>query len=38
MERYLGVGSASVDLDNDPAKDELSRRLREVVGPPVVTA
>ena len=37
MERYLGVGAASVDLEHDPEKDELSRRLREVVGPPVVT-
>jgi branched-chain amino acid transport system ATP-binding protein len=37
MERYLGVGAASVDLEHDPEKDELARRLREVVGPPVVT-
>jgi branched-chain amino acid transport system ATP-binding protein len=38
MERYLGVGSASVDLEHDPAKDELTRKLRAVVGPPVVSA
>jgi len=32
MERYLGVGTSSIDLENDPAKDELTRRLRAVVG------
>jgi branched-chain amino acid transport system ATP-binding protein len=33
MERYLGVGTSSIDLENDPAKDELTRKLRAVVGP-----
>jgi branched-chain amino acid transport system ATP-binding protein len=32
MERYLGVGTSSIDLDHDPAKDELTRKLRAVVG------
>jgi branched-chain amino acid transport system ATP-binding protein len=32
MERYLGVGASSIDLANDPAKDELTRKLRDVVG------
>jgi len=32
MERYLGVGAASVDLENDPKKDELTKKLREIVG------
>jgi branched-chain amino acid transport system ATP-binding protein len=31
MERYLGVGHASIDLENDPAKDELTRKLRALV-------
>ena len=31
MERYLGVGAASVDLENDPTKGELTRKLRELV-------
>ena len=30
MERYLGVGTSSIDLENDPAKDELARKLRAV--------
>jgi branched-chain amino acid transport system ATP-binding protein len=33
MERYLGVGTSSIDLENDPEKDEMTRRLREVVAP-----
>jgi branched-chain amino acid transport system ATP-binding protein len=33
MERYLGVGTSSIDLEHDPAKDELTRKLRAVVGP-----
>jgi len=32
MERYLGVGTSSIDLDNDPVKDELARKLRGIVG------
>jgi branched-chain amino acid transport system ATP-binding protein len=32
MERYLGVGTSSIDLENDPAKDELTRKLRALVG------
>jgi hypothetical protein len=32
MERYLGVGTSSIDLAGDPVKDELSRKLRGVVG------
>jgi branched-chain amino acid transport system ATP-binding protein len=32
MERYLGVGTSSIDLEHDPAKDELTRKLRAVVG------
>jgi branched-chain amino acid transport system ATP-binding protein len=32
MERYLGVGASSIDLENDPAKDELTRKLRALVG------
>jgi branched-chain amino acid transport system ATP-binding protein len=32
MERYLGVGASSIDLENDPAKDELTQKLRAVVG------
>jgi len=32
MERYLGVGTSTIDLENDPAKDELTRKLREIVG------
>jgi branched-chain amino acid transport system ATP-binding protein len=32
MERYLGVGASSIDLENDPAKDELTRKLRTVIG------
>jgi branched-chain amino acid transport system ATP-binding protein len=32
MERYLGVGTSTIDLGNDPAKDELTRKLRAVVG------
>lgn len=32
MERYLGVGTSSIDLENDPSKDELTRKLRAVVG------
>jgi branched-chain amino acid transport system ATP-binding protein len=32
MERYLGVGASSIDLDRDPAKDELTRKLRGIVG------
>ena len=32
MERYLGVGASSIDLENDPAKDELTKKLRAVVG------
>jgi branched-chain amino acid transport system ATP-binding protein len=32
MERYLGVGTSSIDLENDPAKDELARKLRGIVG------
>ena len=32
MERYLGVGASSIDLENDPAKDELTKKLRDVVG------
>jgi branched-chain amino acid transport system ATP-binding protein len=32
MERYLGVGASSIDLENDPAKDELTRKLRAVLG------
>jgi branched-chain amino acid transport system ATP-binding protein len=31
MERYLGVGTSSIDLEHDPAKDELTRKLRDVV-------
>jgi len=31
MERYLGVGAASIDVENDPIKDELTRRLRAVI-------
>jgi ABC-type multidrug transport system ATPase subunit len=31
MERYLGVGASSIDLENDPAKDELTRKLRALV-------
>jgi branched-chain amino acid transport system ATP-binding protein len=31
MERYLGVGTSSIDLENDPAKDELTRKLRTIV-------
>ncbi len=34
MERYLGVGTSSIDLENDPAKDELTRKLRDIVGTP----
>jgi branched-chain amino acid transport system ATP-binding protein len=33
MERYLGVGASSIDLENDPAKDELTRKLRALVHP-----
>jgi branched-chain amino acid transport system ATP-binding protein len=32
MERYLGVGTSSIDLEHDPAKDELMRKLRGIVG------
>jgi branched-chain amino acid transport system ATP-binding protein len=32
MERYLGVGTSSIDLEHDPAKDELTRKLRDIVG------
>jgi branched-chain amino acid transport system ATP-binding protein len=32
MERYLGVGTSSIDLAHDPAKDEITRKLREIVG------
>ncbi len=32
MERYLGVGTSSIDLEHDPAKDELMRKLRDIVG------
>jgi branched-chain amino acid transport system ATP-binding protein len=32
MERYLGVGASTIDLENDPAKDELTRKLRAVIG------
>jgi branched-chain amino acid transport system ATP-binding protein len=32
MERYLGVGTSSIDLKDDPVKDELTRKLREVTG------
>jgi branched-chain amino acid transport system ATP-binding protein len=32
MERYLGVGTSSIDLAGDPVKDELARKLRGVVG------
>jgi branched-chain amino acid transport system ATP-binding protein len=32
MERYLGVGTSSIDLENDPVKDELTRKLRTLVG------
>jgi branched-chain amino acid transport system ATP-binding protein len=32
MERYLGVGTSSIDLAGDPVKDELTRKLRGVVG------
>jgi branched-chain amino acid transport system ATP-binding protein len=32
MERYLGVGTSSIDLADDPVKDELARKLRGVVG------
>jgi branched-chain amino acid transport system ATP-binding protein len=32
MERYLGVGTSSIDLAHDPAKDEMTRKLREIVG------
>jgi hypothetical protein len=32
MERYLGVGTSSIDLAADPVKDELTRKLRGVVG------
>jgi branched-chain amino acid transport system ATP-binding protein len=32
MERYLGVGASSIDLENDPEKDELTKKLRAVVG------
>jgi len=32
MERYLGVGTSSIDLEHDPAKDELMNKLREIVG------
>jgi branched-chain amino acid transport system ATP-binding protein len=32
MERYLGVGTSSIDLENDPDKDELTRKLRAIVG------
>ena len=31
MERYLGVGASSIDIEDDPAKDELTRKLRDVV-------
>jgi branched-chain amino acid transport system ATP-binding protein len=34
MERYLGVGTSSIDLDHDPAKDELTTKLRALVGAP----
>ncbi len=32
MERYLGVGTSSIDLADDPAKDEMTRKLRDIVG------
>jgi hypothetical protein len=32
MERSLGVGASTIDLENDPAKDELTRKLRAVIG------
>lgn len=31
MERYLGVGASSIDLESDPAKEELTRKLRLVI-------
>jgi len=34
MERYLGVGTSSIDLEHDPAKDEMMRKLRDIVGIP----
>jgi branched-chain amino acid transport system ATP-binding protein len=32
MERYLGVGASSIDLEHDPEKDALTAKLRAVVG------
>jgi branched-chain amino acid transport system ATP-binding protein len=32
MERYLGVGTSSIDLVHDPKKDEMTRKLRDIVG------
>jgi branched-chain amino acid transport system ATP-binding protein len=32
MERYLGVGTSSIDLEHDPKKDEMTRKLRDIVG------
>lgn len=32
MERYLGVGTSSIDLAGDPVKDELTRKLRDLIG------
>ncbi len=32
MERYLGVGASSIDLDRDPVKDEITAKLRALVG------
>jgi branched-chain amino acid transport system ATP-binding protein len=32
MERYLGVGTASVDLEHDPARFEVTAKLRTLIG------
>jgi branched-chain amino acid transport system ATP-binding protein len=32
MERYLGVGTSSIDIEHDPAKDLLTTKLRSLVG------